>query len=92
MNVAHVEAAEAALYHHVVEAFQRRRVLGHIDALLLLGRVTTGAGGDLIQETAKRVLEAEQDRLGTHITFHAASERDKRHGQAVVAASLPRIG
>jgi hypothetical protein len=30
--------------------------------------------------------------LGTHITFHAASERDKRHGQAVVAASLPRIG
>ena len=45
----------------------------------------------MIQETAKRVLEAEQDRLDAHITFHAASERDKRHGQAVVAASLPRL-
>ena len=62
-----------------------------IDHLLLLGRVTSGAGGDLIQETARRVLEAEQDRSATQITFHAASERDKRHGQAVVAASLPRI-
>ena len=62
-----------------------------IDHLLLLGRVTSGAGGDLIQETARRVLQAEQDRSATQITFHAASERDKRHGQAVVAASLPRI-
>jgi len=62
-----------------------------IDHLLLLGRVTTGAGGDVIEETAKRVLKAEQDRSDSHIRFHAASERDKRHGQAVVAASLPRL-
>jgi hypothetical protein len=62
-----------------------------IDHLLLLGRVTTGAGGDVIEETAKRVLKTEQDRSDSHIRFHAASERDKRHGQAVVAASLPRL-
>jgi len=62
-----------------------------IEHLLLLGRVTTGPGGDVIHETARRVLEAEQDRSATHIAFHAASERDKRHGQAVAAASLPRL-
>jgi len=25
------------------------------------------------------------------VTFHTASERDKRHGQAVAAASLPAL-
>ena len=62
-----------------------------IEHLLLLGRVMSGSGGAVIQETAERVLEAEQDRSSVPITFHAASERDKRHGQAVVAASLPRL-
>jgi predicted NBD/HSP70 family sugar kinase len=57
--------------------------------VLLLGRVVTGAGGDIIQTHAKNVLAAE----GTDrpVTFHSVSERDKRHGQAVAAASLPRI-
>jgi hypothetical protein len=62
-----------------------------IEHLLLLGRVTTGSGGEVIQETAKQVLESEQDPSSARITFHTASERDKRHGQAVVAASLPRL-
>ncbi len=56
---------------------------------LLLGRVMTGPGGDIIQARATEVLAIE----GTTgpVTFHAVSERDKRHGQAVAAASLPRI-
>jgi predicted NBD/HSP70 family sugar kinase len=62
-----------------------------IEHLLLLGRVTTGSGGEVIQETAEQVLDSEQDLSSAHITFHTASERDKRHGQAVVAASLPRL-
>ncbi len=62
-----------------------------IEHLLLLGRVTTGSGGEVIAEVAQRVLEREQDQASTQITFHAASERDKRHGQAVVAASLPSL-
>jgi len=62
-----------------------------IEHLLLLGRVMTGSGGEVIQETAKQVLESEQDPSSARITFHTASERDKRHGQAVVAASLPRL-
>ena len=57
--------------------------------VLLLGRVMTGHGGELIQARAREVLAAEgADRP---VKFHEVSERDKRHGQAVAAASLPRI-
>jgi hypothetical protein len=49
----------------------------------------TGGGGELIQARAAEVLAAEgADRP---VQFHEVSERDKRHGQAVAAASLPRI-
>ncbi len=57
--------------------------------LLLLGRVMTGRGGDVILERARDVLRVEDPALAQAITFHTASERDKRHGQAVAAASLP---
>jgi len=57
--------------------------------LLLLGRVTTGPGGDVINARARQVLAAEDPAFADTVTFHAVSERDKRHGQAVAAASLP---
>jgi predicted NBD/HSP70 family sugar kinase len=57
--------------------------------VLLLGRVMTGPGGDVIQARAAEVLAVEG--TGKPVKFHAVSERDKRHGQAVAAASLPRI-
>ena len=56
--------------------------------LLLLGRVVSGEGGAIIQARAREVLSVEG---GPPITFHEVSERDKRHGQAVAAASLPRL-
>ncbi len=59
--------------------------------VLLLGRVTTGPGGDVINARARAVLEVEAPDTSAEITFHAASERDKRHGQAVAAASLPNL-
>jgi predicted NBD/HSP70 family sugar kinase len=57
--------------------------------LLLLGRVTTGPGGDVIEARARQVLASEAP--GSAIRFHKVSERDKRHGQAVAAASLPDL-
>ncbi|NBV20822.1 MAG: ROK family protein [Proteobacteria bacterium] len=59
--------------------------------LLILGRVTSGAGGDIIIAGAKAVLHAEFPELATQIQFHVPDEQDKRHGQAVAAASLPRL-
>jgi len=62
---------------------------GHV---LLLGRVTTGEGGEVINAWARQVLEAEVSETASGIEFHAVSERQKRHGQAMAAASLPRLG
>ncbi len=62
-----------------------------LDHLLLLGRVMTGTGGDLVIETARAVLAAEDPVAAEGIVFHLADERQKRHGQAVAAASLPEI-
>ena len=59
--------------------------------LLILGRVTSGAGGDVIIASAKEVLQAEFLELATRLQFHVPDEQDKRHGQAVAAASLPKL-
>ena len=57
--------------------------------VLVLGRVTTGPGGTIIVENAKRVLREEFPEL--NIQFHVPDEKEKRHGQAIAAASLPKI-
>jgi len=60
--------------------------------VLLLGRVTSGPGGELIIERSKEVMAAEFPELAKRIKFHIPDEMEKRHGQAVAAASLPKIG
>ena len=57
--------------------------------ILILGRVTSGSGGTVILNNAKTVLDIEFPELAKRIRFHTPSEKDKRHGQAVAAASLP---
>ena len=57
--------------------------------VLVLGRVTTGPGGTIIVENAKRVLREEFPEL--NIQFHVPDEKEKRHGQAIAAASLPKV-
>ncbi|MBM3748213.1 MAG: ROK family protein [Acidobacteria bacterium] len=59
--------------------------------LLVLGRVLSGEGGGVIVETAHKVLREEFPELAESILLHVPSEKEKRHGQAVAAASLPRI-
>jgi predicted NBD/HSP70 family sugar kinase len=58
--------------------------------LLVLGRVTSGPGGDVILARARQVLRLEFPELAA--AFHVPGEKDKRHGQAIAAASLPVIG
>lgn len=62
-----------------------------IEHVLVLGRVTSGPGGDDIVDGARRVLEVEFPDLAARITFHVPDEKDKRHGQAIAAASLPEV-
>jgi len=57
--------------------------------VLVLGRVTTGKGGEIIVRRAKEVLEAEFPELAKKVRFDMPDEKEKRHGQAIAAASLP---
>jgi predicted NBD/HSP70 family sugar kinase len=59
--------------------------------LLVLGRVMTGEGGNIILAIARRVLAAEFPEISERVRFHIPDEQEKRHGQAIAAASLPAI-
>jgi predicted NBD/HSP70 family sugar kinase len=59
--------------------------------LLVLGRVMTGEGGNLILSVAGQILQEEFPALGRSIRVHTPEETEKRHGQAVAAASLPSL-
>jgi len=62
-----------------------------IESLLILGRVTSGAGGELIVEKAEEVLRDEFPELADRLCLMTPDEQFKRHGQAIAAASLPRL-
>ena len=57
--------------------------------VLILGRVTTGKGGDIVLDKAREVLKAEFPELAAKIALHVPDEKSRRVGQAVAAASLP---
>ena len=57
--------------------------------MLVLGRVTSGEGGEVILAGARQVLKDEFPALADKIRLRTPDEKDKRHGQAIAAASLP---
>jgi predicted NBD/HSP70 family sugar kinase len=59
--------------------------------LLLLGRVTTGIGGDIVLAKAREVLAAEFPDVAGRLQLHVPDEKSRRIGQAVAAASLPEL-
>jgi len=68
---------------HYADFYELRHVF-------VMGRVTSGEAGDIILREAGRVLEAFPEHAG--IRLHLPGEQDKRHGQAVAAATLPALG
>lgn len=60
-----------------------------VGCLLIMGRVTSGPGGNVIIEQARTVLRDEFPEL--RIDLVVPDEKDKRHGQAIAAASLPSL-
>jgi len=59
--------------------------------VLLLGRVTSGDGGQVILRKANEVLRKEFRSLARQIRISVPDETVKRHGQAIIAASLPEL-
>ena len=62
-----------------------------MENVLLLGRVTSGNGGTVILEKATELLMSEFPELEEKLNFHIPDEKEKRHGQAIAAASLPSL-
>ncbi|MDO9300516.1 MAG: ROK family protein [Anaerolineales bacterium] len=62
-----------------------------IKHVLILGRCTSGRGGDLLIEGAKKVFETEFPELLKMIELHLPDEKIRRVGQSVAAASLPVV-
>jgi len=60
--------------------------------VLILGRVTSGAAGEIIIRHAQQVLQTEFPLQAETISITMPDEKMKRHGQAVAAASLPALG
>jgi predicted NBD/HSP70 family sugar kinase len=59
--------------------------------ILVLGRVTTGPGGEVIIAKAKEVLAAEFPELVGQVILALPDEKSRRVGQSIAAASLPAI-
>lgn len=62
-----------------------------INHILILGRCTSGKGGDLLLEGAKRVFSAEFPELLDRIKLHLPDEKIRRVGQSFAAATLPYL-
>lgn len=59
--------------------------------VLILGRVTSGAGGDVILNTSLQVLRADFPELVPVVSLALPDEKNRRVGQSIAAASLPAI-
>lgn len=59
--------------------------------VLILGRCTSGAGGTLILDGARDVLDAEFPELARSVLIQLPDEKSRRVGQSIAAASLPSL-
>ena len=59
--------------------------------VLILGRVASGLGGEILVDECNRVLEDEYPEVAEKITVMLPDEKMRRVGQSVAAASLPEI-
>ena len=59
--------------------------------LLVLGRVASGIGGDLLIAECNRVLKEEYPELAAKVTVMLPDEKARRVGQSIAAASLPEV-
>jgi len=59
--------------------------------VLILGRVTTGPGGDIILSKALQVMRIEFPEIGSAVSMALPDEKNRRVGQSIAAASFPAI-
>ena len=62
-----------------------------IKHVLIMGRVTSGEGGQILLNRAQEVLDKEFPELAKKIQLHIPDENSRRVGKSVAAASLPEL-
>lgn len=61
------------------------------EQVLILGRVTSGKGGELIMNTCNAVLKACYPQIAEKVKINLPDEKSRRVGQSIAAASLPLL-
>ena len=74
--------ANAAAWYHEFYDFSN---------LMILGRVTSGFGGDIVLQTARMGLAAISPELAEKIDIFMPDEKARRLGQSVAAAQIPAL-
>ena len=64
----------------------------NIKHIILLGRATSGKGGNIMLKTVKKVLKEEYPNVYEKIEIKLPDENLRRIGQSFAAASLPKLG
>ena len=59
--------------------------------MIVLGRVASGIGGELITEECRRILGEEYPDLSQKINVILPDDKFRRVGQSMAAASLPEV-
>jgi predicted NBD/HSP70 family sugar kinase len=62
-----------------------------LEHVLVLGRVTSGEGGQILLDKAQEVFAAEFPELAKKVEIHLPDEKSRRVGQSIAAASLPEL-
>lgn len=74
--------AHSLAYYHSLYRFEN---------VLLLGRVMSGKGGDLLTKTCLDILRDEYPEVAAAVSIRLPDEKFRRVGQSAAAASLPEI-
>lgn len=87
-NAADIYDTIGAYFGYAIAYYSEFYDIKHV---LIMGRVTSGQGGQILLSRAQEVLDKEFPELSNKIELHIPDEKSRRVGQSVAAASLPKL-
>ena len=87
-NAADIYDTIGAYFGYAIAYYSEFYDIKHV---LIMGRVTSGQGGQILLSRAQEVLDTEFPELAAKVELHIPDEKSRRVGQSVAAASLPKI-
>lgn len=87
-NAADIYDTIGAYFGYAIAYYSEFYDIKHV---LIMGRVTSGQGGQILLSRAQDVIDKEFPELSSKLELHIPDEKSRRVGQSVAAASLPEI-